>query len=66
MEQYDLTCVSNHTIGRIGSSFFVGTFLGSFILPRASDIVSRKPMFMLGLIFYICSLVGLLLGKELW
>ena len=36
----------------IGSMFFIGTFIGSFILPRASDIYGRKPLFLIGLIIY--------------
>jgi MFS family permease len=54
-----LTCENSIKIGYIGSSFFVGTFIGSFILPRAADIVGRKPMFILGLIIYIFALIGL-------
>jgi len=66
MEQYDLTCASSDTIGRIGSSFFVGTFLGSFILPRGADIVGRKPMFILGLVIYIGVTVGLMFASTLF
>lgn len=66
LEQFDLTCASDETIGRIGSSFFVGTFLGSFILPRAADVVGRKPMFMLGLVIYICVVIGLMVASTLF
>ena len=38
----------------IGSMFFVGTFSGSFVLPRAADIYGRKPLFLIGLSLYIC------------
>ena len=64
MEQYDLTCVGGNDIGYIGSSFFVGTFLGSFILPRAADVVGRKPMFNLGLVIYIFVTVGLMYAST--
>ena len=36
----------------LGSSFFIGTFTGSWILPRASDIYGRKPLFLIGLFIY--------------
>ena len=32
--------------------FFIGTFIGSFILPRASDIYGRKPLFLIGLMIF--------------
>lgn len=49
----DLYCTSSLTIGWLGSSFFVGCFIGSFILPRLADVYGRKPMFLIGLIIYI-------------
>ena len=64
MEQYDLTCKSSDEIGYIGSSFFVGTFLGAFILPRAADVVGRKPIFMLGLVIYIFVSVDLMFAST--
>ena len=38
----------------IGSMFFIGTFIGSFVLPRASDVYGRKPLNLLGLVIFIC------------
>ena len=64
IEQYTLYCEDNTEIGLIGSSFFVGCFVGSFILPRLADKVGRKPMFMLGLIINIFSTVGLFFGRS--
>lgn len=52
-------------MGLIGSSFFAGCFLGSFILPRLADIVGRKPMFLLGLVLYIFTVIGLLVSSDL-
>ena len=50
----DLYCIGKFKTGLIGSSFFFGTFVGSFILPRASDIYGRKPLNLIGLaIFFI-------------
>ena len=49
----------------IGSSFFIGAFVGSFILPRLADIVGRKPMFILGIILYVLSNIGTLLSRSL-
>jgi MFS family permease len=48
----------------IGSCFFIGCFIGSFILPRIADIKGRKPMFLLGLILYITCVLGLLFSKN--
>ena len=42
----------------IGSSFFVGTFIGSFVLPRASDVYGRKPLFLIGLVIFFCVVVS--------
>jgi MFS family permease len=50
----------------IGSSFFIGTFLGSFILPRLADIYGRKSMFIVGLILYIATVIGLILATDLY
>ena len=52
VEQVDLYCISTSASGLIGSMFFVGTFTGSFILPRASDIYGRKPLFLVGLAIF--------------
>ena len=38
----------------IGASFFIGTFIGSFILPRASDVYGRKPLTLIGLLIFFC------------
>lgn len=62
--QYDLLCESDFAFAMIGSSFFIGAFLGSFILPRLADVVGRKPMFLLGLVLYIVSVVGLLVSTS--
>lgn len=59
-----MLCVSSIAIGMIGSSFFIGCFIGSFILPRAADIVGRKPMFMLGIVLYIITVIGLLMSTS--
>ena len=45
--------------------FFVGTFSGSFILPRASDIYGRKPLFLIGLSLYICVVIALFFVNSL-
>lgn len=39
----------------IGSCYFIGAFVGSFIIPRLADVVGRKPMFILGCVLYIIS-----------
>ena len=51
----------------IGSLFFVGTFLGSFVLPRAADIYGRKPLFLIGLSLYIFVVICLyFVGSLAW
>ena len=49
----------------IGSMFFVGTFSGSFVLPRAADIYGRKPLFLIGLSLYICVVIALFFVNSL-
>ena len=50
----------------IGSCFFIGAFLGSFVLPTMADVYGRKPLFLLGLVLYLVDLVGIHLGTKLW
>ena len=64
IEQYSLHCKTEAEIGLIGSCFFLGCFGGSFILPRAADIIGRKPLFCLGLILNMIALVGLYFGRS--
>ena len=42
----------------------MGCFLGSFILPRLADVKGRKPMFQIGLVLYIITVVGLLISTS--
>jgi len=49
----------------IGSCFFIGTFIGSFILPRLADIYGRKLLFITGLVLYIATVVGLIMATQL-
>ena len=58
-----MLCSSDLALSMIGSCFFIGCFFGSFILPRIADIKGRKPMFLLGLAFYIICVVGLLFSN---
>ena len=61
----DLYCTSQTKIGFIGSSFFIGTFVGSFILPRAADIYGRKLLFIIGLVIFIMVVIGSLFCTSL-
>lgn len=65
VEQLNLYCVSETAIGFIGSSFITGCFVGSFILPRAADIVGRKPMFLTGLVIFVAVVVASLFTTNL-
>jgi MFS family permease len=49
----------------VGSSFFFGTFLGSFVLPRLADIYGRRPMFLIGLVLHIGSVGCLMVARDL-
>ena len=64
IEQYSLYCESDSKIGFIGSCFFIGCFIGSFILPRLADVVGRKPIFLIGLTINVVSNVGLYFGSS--
>jgi MFS family permease len=61
----DLYCSSSIQIGFIGSTFLIGTFVGSFIFPRLADIVGRKPIFIIGLVLYIIDTVGFIFCDSL-
>ena len=37
----------------------MGTFIGSFIFPRLSDVYGRKPLFRFGLYLYAAVVIGL-------
>jgi MFS family permease len=64
VEQYDLTCASEFGLSMIGSCFFIGTFLGSFVLPRLADIIGRRPVFLVGLTLYITAVVGMIFARD--
>ena len=66
VSQIDLYCTGDFEMSLIGSMFFVGTFTGSFILPRAADIYGRKPLFLIGLCIYICDAVALFFVNNLY
>jgi len=42
----------------------VGTFVGSTFLPLLADMFGRKPIFIVGLILHLVSVVGLMLGTN--
>ena len=63
--QVDLYCTESFEMSVIGSMFFVGTFSGSFILPRMADIYGRKPLFLVGLSLYIIVVISLYFVKTL-
>ena len=65
VKEMDLYCTGSFKMSLIGSMFFVGTFLGSFVLPRMADIYGRKPLFLIGLTLYICVVVALFFAKSL-
>ena len=62
----DLYCTSSADIGLIVTMFLVGCFVGSFMLPRAADIIGRKPIFILGLCIFICVVVTSLFCTSLY
>lgn len=66
IEQMNLYCTETYKVGFIGSSFFIGAFLGSFILPRMADIKGRKPIFLVGLILYFIVVIMTIFNKNLY
>lgn len=62
----NLYCASEVQIGSIGSSFMAGCFIGSFILPRAADIIGRRPMFLTGMFIFIAVVISSLFVKNLY
>lgn len=65
VSEYDLYCTDKFNMSMIASSFFLGTFIGSFFLPRAADIYGRKPLFLVGMGLYIAMILGLLFTQSL-
>ena len=50
IQQYGLQCAPKNQFGLFGSSFFIGLVLGSFIVPRISDLYGRKKLAIFGCI----------------
>ena len=61
-----MECATDAELGYVGSSFFVGTFFGSFVLPRLADIYGRKPIFVLGLCLYLITIAILYFSTNLY
>lgn len=53
---FDLHCTPKVRIGLMGSSLFVGFFIGAMIFPRLADIYGRRPIFR---IFYLLHVLGI-------
>ena len=65
VSELNLYCTKSISMSLIGSLFFTGTFIGSFLLPRLADIYGRKPLFLVGLSLYICVVIALFFTKSL-
>ena len=65
-EQLDIYCLDKFKSGLLGAMFFVGTFTGSFVLPRASDIYGRKPLTLLGLVIYFSVVTSAFFVKNVY
>lgn len=48
IQQFNLQCAPKNQFGLFGSSFFIGLVIGSFIVPRLSDLYGRKKMVIFG------------------
>ena len=57
-------CASDQFIATIGSLFFVGALVGSLFLPRMADIIGRKPIFVIGLVLHILTMMGILYSSN--
>lgn len=62
----NLYCVSEFNIGLFGTFFLTGTFVGSFIFPRLGDVKGRKPIFLVGLVLYIATIVAALFTTNMY
>ena len=59
-----MLCATKFQLSAVGSSFFLGNFIGSFILPRLGDIYGRKPLFQIGLSLQLVSYFGLFVASQ--
>ena len=64
--EIDLYCLGHVETGLLGACIFVGTFVGSFILPRQADVYGRKPLFIIGLILYLIVVVATYFCRNLY
>lgn len=48
----------------IGTSYFIGIFVGSFLVP-ISDKIGRKPIFLFGMFMMVVEYSGIFLSKKL-
>ncbi|CDW72064.1 organic cation [Stylonychia lemnae] len=55
VQKLNLFCISDNQLGLIGSSFFIGAFIGSLIIPRLADVYGRKRPYLFGLCLYACT-----------
>lgn len=63
--KYDMQCSPKSDFGYFGSLYFVGVVLGSFIIPRLSDMYGRKKFFAAATTLHVISCTTLLLSQSL-
>ena len=62
IEQLEIFCEPDWIVGLIGSLFIVGIVIGCMTLTRMGDIVGRRPIYLIGLVLHIFSLVSMIIN----
>ena len=60
-----MECAPKTKFGMIGSLYFIGIVISSFILPPLSDLIGRKPIVLLGVLLQALASVALLFSTSL-
>jgi MFS family permease len=66
VQQLNLLCKSDLTVGWIGSTIFLGWAIASIVLPRISDIYGRKYLFLGLMVLNFVVGVVLLFSRSIW
>ena len=65
IEEYGMQCAPKTKFGMIGSLYFIGIVISSFILPPLSDTLGRRPIVLLGVGLQAVASLILIFSKSL-
>ena len=65
-QKLDLACRSPSEVGLLGSVQFGGWVITLLFVPRLSDIIGRKLLFMLGAILMLATYAVILITTQFW